>query len=156
MGISISRKILWAIFVAIILGTLAPEVAGREPKPPELPPKVSQYIKDSLDVSGTRIKEFFAPLGKIGVTGIAAYLLNKISKKGIGVVFVCIGLLIIITQQGFNHRYKTLLQEREGEVRVKTDSDGIDISARGTLSYIFGASGFVLIVGGIALIILNP
>lgn len=150
MGISISRKILWAIFVAIILGTLAPEVAAREPKPP---PKISQNIKDSLDAAGTRIKEFFAPLGTLGVGGYAASISDKITKRGIGVGSACIGIIIVMIC--FYH-LKQIPQEKEGEVRVKTDSSGIDISARGTPYYIFAASGFVLIVGGIIIAILSP
>jgi hypothetical protein len=157
MGSSIYRKFFGVILLAIVLGIVAPEVAAKGPKSPELPPTISQYIKDSLEASETRIKDFFAaPLGKISVGGVAAYLGNKIPKRGLGVGFACVGLLIIFTEQGFNRRRKKVPREKEGVVSVKTDRDGIDISARGTPSYIFAVSGFVSLAGGITLIILNP
>jgi len=65
-GISISRIVFLAIVVAIMLATFSAEVAAAEPKPPEMPPKVSQFVKETLDVWGARIKDFVStPEGKM-------------------------------------------------------------------------------------------
>lgn len=139
MANSIPRKILWVIFLLIILGTVAAEVGAREIKPPKMPPEVDDFLTYKL------IPYFWSIAGPI------AGLSRIVKTYVIGVIVAILGMGMILILFLTDRLRKTPAHNEEGTANLKIPY--VDFSIRGPGFFIGVLGGFAVIVSGMALAI---